>query len=180
MATKQIHFFAEEDDLRDILKSVEIRNKLEYADAGIFDSADIVSYNSYKIIPKLGAVDSGDWNHNRFYLIYNEGDKIDKRVVPLRSGGVRYAVYQDTNPKTIVFKPGGVYKEGVLVAGSIGTISTHPTSIHLFSEYSKQIKKAFVRVGSFYVGKSAKEKMDSGWRLVTNDKSPKEYDLKKA
>lgn len=180
MATKQIQFFAEECDLQDILKTIEDSNELEYADAGIYDSAQIVTYKSHKTIPKLGKVNSGDWNHNRFYLIYNKGDQIDTRLVPLKSGGVRYAVYQDTNPRTIVFKPGGVYIEGILVAGSIGTISIHPTSIHLFNEYAKQIKKAFVRIGSFYVGKSAKEKMESGWRLVTNDKSPREYDLKKA
>lgn len=32
-------------------------------------------------------------------------------------------------------------------------------------------------MGSFYVGRSVEEKLKGGWRLVTNDKSPKEYDL---
>ena len=42
---------------------------------------------------------------------------------------------------------------------------------------STKIKKEFKRIGAFYVGKEAEEKLKTGWRLVTNENSPKEYDL---
>ena len=45
-----------------------------------------------------------------------------------------------------------------------------------FSPYSV-IKKEFKKIGTFYLGNKAEEKLDLGWRLVTNEKLPKEYDL---
>jgi hypothetical protein len=178
MASKQIFFFAERNDLEQILREIESSNRITYSDAGIFDSVDVQTYSSYSEMREIGTVKSGDWNQNKLYLVYFKEDCITKRNVPLKNGRTRYAIYQDTNPKTIVFKPGGVFKDNVLVAGSIGTISLDTNSVSLFNQYSKLIKKTFSKIGNFYISPSAKAKLNEGWRLVTNDKSPTEYDLK--
>jgi hypothetical protein len=47
----------------------------------------------------------------------------------------------------------------------------------LYKLFSNKIKKKFKKIGTFYVGKIAEEKLKEGWRLVTNEKSPREYDL---
>lgn len=178
MATKQLQFFAEIDDLKLILEPIESSNEVQYCEAGIFDSFDLPVYSSYNEIYNLGYVESGDWNHNKFYVVFAKDYKINKREVSLKKGGIRYAIYQDNNPQTIILKPGGVLKDGIMVAGSIGTISESLFSIDLFNKYSKLIRKTFTKIGGFYVGKKAELKLNAGWRLVTNDKSPKEYDLK--
>jgi hypothetical protein len=178
MATKQLFFFAEIEDLQPILEVVESDENIQYCEAGIFDFFDTHVYYSSNDIPNLGYVDSGDWNHCKFYAVYPKGDTINKRIVPLKKGGVRYAIYQDNNPRTVILKVGGIFKEGVLVGGSIGTISGDPFSLKLFNTYSKLLKRTFTKIGTFYVGSNAKIKLEKGWRLVTNDKSPKEYDLK--
>jgi hypothetical protein len=49
--------------------------------------------------------------------------------------------------------------------------------LELFKLLSTKIKKEFKKIGTFYVGKAAEEKLKLGWRLVTNEKSPREYDL---
>ena len=178
MSTKQILFFAERSDLQYILDNVETSNNISYSEAGVFDIIDIPTYNSHKEMHNLGKVNNGDWNHNKFYIVHGKEEIINKRIVSLKTNGVRYAVYQDTNQRTIIFKPGGIFEDGVLVAGSLGTISEEPFSIKLYNQYSKIIKKSFVKVGAFYLSLRAKEKLDNGWRLVTNVKSPIEYDLK--
>ena len=60
------------------------------------------------------------------------------------------------NPNSIVFKNGGIYKEGTLVAGSFGTISTTDVSVQLIKFSSGLIRKAFSKIGTLYVGENAK------------------------
>jgi hypothetical protein len=173
MATKQLHFFAEIEDIKQILASVEASDNIQYCEAGIFNSFDVPLYSSYTEMPSLGYVESGDWNHNKFYAVYPKGYEIKKREVPLKKGGINYAIYQDNNPPTIILKLGGIFKDGVMIAGSIGTISDDSFSINLFNKYRNLIKKSFTKIGTFYLGSNAKKKLENGWRLVTNDRSPK-------
>jgi hypothetical protein len=65
----------------------------------------------------------------------------------------------------------------VLVAGSLETFSRISYSGLLFQALVKLIKQRSRRIGSFWVGAEAEEKLRSGWRLVTNVSSPREYDL---
>ncbi len=175
---KQIHFFADEDDLKQILKVVENFGKMRYTEAGVFSNAETITYESCTDIQLLGKVSRGDWNHNKSYIIHYQEELINVRTILLKSGGVSYAVDQAINPNTIYFRPSGVFNDKILVGGTLSTISSHPTSLQLFDLFSKKIKKAFNRVGAFYLGENAQQKLNNGWRLVTNDKSPKEYDLK--
>ena len=82
-----------------------------------------------------------------------------------------------SNPQSIEIKIGGIYKENVIVAGRVATISEDSDSIELFKLLSTKLKKEFKKIGAFYVGKSAEQKLKEGWRLVTNEKLSKEYDL---
>jgi len=164
--------------LKPILTPIESIENIKYYEAGVFDFPDVPCYSTYSLIPNLGQVNSGDWNHCKFYAICPKSNPINKRLIPLKKGGVRYAIYQDNNPRSVILKAGGVFRDGILVAGSIGTISQDAFSMALFNSYAKLIKKNFSKIGTFYVGPNAKLKLQSGWRLVTNEKSPKEYDLK--
>jgi hypothetical protein len=92
---------------------------------------------------------------------------------------MKFTVDQLNNPKSIELKIGGIYKDknNVIVAGRIATVSADEVSNELFKLFSLKMKKEFKRIGTFYVGRKAEEKLSLGWRLVTNEKSPKEYDL---
>jgi hypothetical protein len=171
MATKQIFFFAELQDIKQILEPIETTENIQYCEAGVFDLFDVPIYTSYTQLPNLGFVDYGDWMLNEFYTVFPRSEMINKREIHLKKGGIRYAIYQDNNPNSIILKPGGTFKEGILVAGSIGTISEETFSVDLFNKYAKLIKKKFSKIGSFYVGANAKIKLETGWRLVTNEAS---------
>lgn len=99
------------------------------------------------------------------------------REVSQRSGGIKYAIDPLENHTSICFQFGGVYREGVLLSGNCFTTNPNTFSLEIFKIFSSDIKKNFNKIGTFYVGKKAEEKLKLGWRLVTNEKSPKEYDL---
>jgi hypothetical protein len=179
MQGQQTMFFIVLDDVLPILKEGEYINDILYYESGLLDSKVIKEYNSILDIPGIGFTASGDWNRIDSYLALKKQTPLNIREVPQRAGGLKFAVDQLMNPKSIEIKLGGIYKEvgNVIVAGRIATVSEDKDSKELFRFFSSKIKKQFKRIGMFYVGKMAEEKLKLGWRLVTNDKSPKEYDL---
>lgn len=179
MKSKQIMFFTLLEDIDNIIRNFESVIEIQYFKTGLFDSKNIPTYNSLLDAPNIGVALSGDWNRVDNYLITNKSASLNIREVPQRTGEMKFAVDQMNNPKSIELKLGGIYqeKQNVIVAGRVSTISENSDSLELFKLLSTKIKKEFRKIGTFYVGKSAEEKLKEGWRLVTNEKSPKEYDL---
>ncbi|MBZ4192650.1 hypothetical protein [Niabella beijingensis] len=179
MKSKQTLFFAVLEDVTQILQDIEATIDIHYYKAGLLDTRDIPAYNSIFDAPNVGIALSGDWNHIDRYLVLKETAQLSIREIPQRAGGEKYSVDQMNNSQSIELKLGGILttKRGVIVAGRVGTISEDSGPNELYKLFSGKIKKHFKRIGAFYVGKIAEEKLREGWRLVTNEKSPKEYDL---
>ena len=179
MKSKQIMFFTLLGDVDNIIRNFESVIEIQYYQTGLFDSKNIPTYNSLFEAHSIGVALSGDWNRVDNYLISPKSTSLNIREVPQKTGGMKFAVDQMNNPKSIELKLGGIYQgeENVIVAGRVSTISEDFDSLELFKLLSTKIKKEFRKIGQFYVGKSAEEKLKEGWRLVTNVKSPKEYDL---
>jgi len=93
--------------------------------------------------------------------------------------GGAYSLTQKSNPDSIVFSPGGVYRgERVLICGHIGTVSQSPASLELHKQFVKRISKSFEKIGSYYVGPEAAQLMQQGYRMVTSSiGSSTVYDL---
>jgi hypothetical protein len=125
----------------------------------------------------LGYVKSGDNIHAPARLVSEERLSINAKKVSQRRGGIKYAVNQGANPDTIVFRGGGIFEEGCLIAGQVGTANITKTSLNLYKLFSKEIGRQFVKIKSYHVGKQAGEWLDKGWRLTANSKSPVLYDL---
>lgn len=179
MKSKQTMFFAVLGDVEKILRDIETTIGVRYYKAGLFDSECIPTYNSIFDAPYLGFALSGDWNRIDRYLVLKEATPVNYREVPQRKGGKKIAIDQMNNPKSIELKLGGIYQkiENVIVAGRIATISEDSNSNELYKLFSTKIKKEFRKIGDFYVGQIAEGKLNEGWRLVTNENSPREYAL---
>jgi hypothetical protein len=175
----QLSFFAAQRDLVSLLRAVESRRPLQFVRAGLFDSAKLESLRSLSTAPQLGLVAESAASHDPRYLVADHELMIEVRPVPQRRGGIKYAVDQAANPKTIGFQPGGTFGEKCLIAGQVGTVSNDPDSLGIFRVFSEEIKSQFTKVKTFYVGKEAGELLDKGWRLTANVKSPALYDLKR-
>ena len=179
MKSKQTMYFAVLEDIEQIVREIELSIDIRYYKAGLLDSESIPTLNSLFEDPNVGFVLSGDWNRIDRYIILKKSTTLNIREVPQIAGGIKFAVDQMNNPKSIEFKLGGIYqeKENVIVAGRVATVSEDSDSNELYKIFSSKIKKKFKKIGAFYVGKIAEEKLKDGWRLVTNEKSPREYDL---
>jgi len=173
-------FFTVLEDVEKIIRDIEASVDIAYYNTGLLDSRNVPKYNSIFDAPNVGIVFSGDWNRIDDYLVMKKNISLIIREVPQRAGGVKFAVDQLFNPKSIALKLGGIYQEkgSVIVAGRVGTVSEDRDSNELYKLFATKIKKEFRRIGAFYVGKEAEGKLKVGWRLVTDDQSPKEYDLK--
>jgi hypothetical protein len=140
---------------------------------------NIPTYDSLFNVPNVGFTLSGDWNRIDNFLVMKKETLLNIETVPQRVGGVKFAVDQLMNQKSVTLKLGGIYKdaENVIVAGRVATVSEDSDSNELYKLFTTKLKKEFKKIGTFYVGRKAEEKLKMGWRLVTNEKSPKEYDL---
>ena len=179
MAKNQLSFFATKADLESLLRTVESKQQLQFVATGLFDSPDIEPMQSLLATPNLGHLSVADHNQGPCYLVASREVFIKVRAVPQRRGGVKYAVDQQENPKTIALRPSGSFGETCLIDGQVGTISDDPISLELFRLFTKEIRYQFTKINEFYVGKEAGELLDKGWRLTANAKSPALYDLKR-
>ena len=171
-------FFAMLEDIENSIRDIESMIDIQYYKTGLLDSKSIPTYKSVFYVPNIGVALSGDWNRLDNYLITKKTTLINVREVPQKTGETKFAVDQMNNPKSIEMKLGGIYREkNVIVAGRISTISEDSDSNELYNIFTTKLKKEFKKIGVFYVGKKAEDKLRLGWRLVTNEKSPKEYDL---
>ena len=168
------------EDIEEILKNIESMADVKYYKTGLFSSYDFPVFDSILNVPNVGIVFTGDWNRIDNFLILKKHTQLNVRNVPQRTGDVKFAVDQLINTNSIEIKLGGIYseKENIIVAGRVSTVSDDKDSEELFKLYTKKIKKEFKKIGPFYVGKKAENKLNSGWRLVTNEKLSKEHDLK--
>ncbi|WP_103072483.1 hypothetical protein [Aquimarina sediminis] len=179
MRGKQIMFHILKEDISDIIQEVETEFDVKYFRRGLFDNKDIITHKSLLEDSSIGFARSGDWNDLDAYLVIPNDTKLNVRDIPQRKGGTKYAVDQLENPKSVEIKLGGIYKNGdqVNIAGRIGTVSDDPFSKQVYKSFVSKIKKKFKRIGSFYIGPKAEEKLREGWRLVTNEKMSKDFDL---
>ena len=177
MARNQISFFATKDDLSSLLRAVESDRRLQFVVGGTFDEMpDVKAQDS--LLGSLDLEGATSTINSAIYLLSAPGTSVEIERIEQRRGGVRYAVDQFANPKTVVLRPGGQL-EGCIVAGQLGTASDDPSSLELFQFIRKRVRRLFTKVKAFYVGNEASELLDKGWRLTANVKSPPLYDLKR-
>ena len=173
----QTHFFATNADLAPVLDAIETRDRLNYVLTGLNRSSDIVYLDSGRSIPNLGLASEPDSISCDCYLVLKLGDFVEVRTVPQVSGGDLFAVDQLVNPKTISFRAGGVHREGILIAGNVGTASNHPESLKLYRRFTSAIRKSFTKIKAFHCGSEAKRLLQAGCRLTTSVQSRTLYDL---
>jgi len=177
MKRHQVHFFAVHSDLMALLGEIEKKRELQFVKAGLFDTPDLNGVTSL-FDSHLGFASKGDSNFEVSYLVAERQESLIPETVPQIAGGIKYSVSQKLNPQTVIFQPGGRFEQCV-ISGSLGTISEAQTSLLLFQLFSKEIKRQFEKLKSFYLGKEAGQLLGKGWRLTTSVKSPQVYDLQR-
>jgi hypothetical protein len=178
MTKKQLSFYATKSDLLNALGTAASKVQFCYACASPLKGDAPVLYEAGEAIPDFSTALYGDLNKENFCLLISADVDPKTRIVEQRNGDIKYFFDQLSHPESVVLKPGGVMKDSeCIIAGQIGSISQDQWSDALYKAVSASLRKQFTKIKSFYVGQEALEKFDHGFRLTSNIKSPKEYDL---
>ncbi|MDM5272198.1 hypothetical protein PGH07_08395 [Sulfurovum sp. zt1-1] len=180
MKGKAIIFFATKDELIDIIEEafLDIDFKLYRIDDIQNNEAEV--YQSIEEVPDIGISIAGNHVLDKRYLLIPSNQEMAIESIALKKGGFNYNADQGNNPDSVLFEPGGVYKDyEAIISGQISTISESEWSLKLFNNLSSKIKKKFTPIKSYYVSKNAEVKLDEGIRLTAAVNRPTLYDLKK-
>jgi hypothetical protein len=178
MASMQIHLFATRKDIEQGIRLFERENSLKYTLCGLFPSSDVHVYSSLFQIENLGKTTAPNQSLCDEFLVMKCGVELEIRDVQQKSGGVKYAVDQQSNPASVCFRPGGIYHDEFLIAGRIGTASSHPDAAHLFREFGRAATQGFRKQREYFVGPDAFRLYQDGVRLITmHVGEDRKYDL---
>jgi len=178
---KTIRFYALKEDLLKVLRSVESTGSLQYVRMGNFLASEIESgievYKCGEDIPHLGKATADSSAACDSYLVCDCTTHINLRSLHGLDGINRVCIDQLVNPDTVVFNPGGLWSDDLLLHGHIGTASESDASKVLMKHFNVAMKNTFTKVKAFYVGSKALELLERGARLTISVQSPREFDL---
>jgi hypothetical protein len=181
MKRHQTHIFATRADLGPGLEFIDSNRHLTYALMRLYKSPDYESYHSLLELDRLGLNPTGQHVLGDDYLVVERSEDIRIRSVLQNKGGIHYFVDQQFNPKSICFRPGGIYEGHSLISGRVGTASDDSDSIELYKTFTKAVTKGFKKIGNYKVGAEALGLMDQGVRMITMGiDEPPQYDLKRS
>jgi hypothetical protein len=157
---------------------LEIQKKLQYTPTRHVVTNKAQIYLSYADIPDFGRTNHPTAVNNPAYLVALRGTAVQIESIPLRTGGMNFAIDQILNKDTVTLRPGGMYGHDVLLYGSIGTVSESDASLNLYDFMVEPYLARFKQVREFYLGPEAFDLWKSGVRLTTSVASPAKFDLK--
>jgi hypothetical protein len=178
MGHYQFMFYATVRDLTPVLSLLETQKELQYTPMRHVVSNKAQSYFSYADIPDFGRTNNPTAVNNPTYLMALRGTVVQVESIPLRTGGINFAIGQRLNKDTVTLRPGGAYGHDVLLYGSIGTVSESEASLNLYDFMVEPYLARFVQVYDFFLGPEAFDLWKSGARLTSSANSPAKFDLK--
>lgn len=170
--------FATRSDLMPGIERIESQKDLQYSKTGLFHQEEINFFYSIKTLSDFGYSYFGNHAKEAAFLVVERKYKINKEKIKQKKGGYLYHIGQGKNPYSIIFRPGGLYKDRYIVRGNFGTVSKSKESIKLYRFFKKEITKGFTKIKGLYVGPEAIKLANSGVRLITiHAAQPPKYDL---
>jgi hypothetical protein len=176
-AESRLHFFAVRDDLLALLATAERRGPLTYTRTGNFDRVVCDRFDRGPEIPGLGQAVADSASAGDAFLVTTPDVPVRLRSLDTASGVRRYCIDQLINPDTVVFSPGGMWGQGVVVCGRVATVSDTAIARGIMSRFRSGLKKSFHRVRAYWVGPEALALLRAGHRLTASARSPREFDL---
>ena len=178
LGRNQFMFYATARDLSPVLSLLEAQKKLQYTAMRRVVSNRPQTYFSYADIPDFGRTNNPTAVNNPAYLVALQGTVVQVESIPLRTGGINFAIGQRLNRDTVTLNPGGIYGHDVLLYGSIGTVSESDVSLELYDFMVEPYLARFARVREFFLGPEAFDLWKSGVRLTASATSPAKFDLR--
>jgi hypothetical protein len=178
---KQFHFFGLREDMVPILEAVESKGRLKYIPMGNFLkdelNDEICEFDTGRGLPNLGIATADQSGNCDSYLVLDVQTPVNLRTLQGFDSRQRVLIDQLLNPDSVTFISGGVWNDGVVISGSLGTASDSNAAQTLMRRFHSAIRKVFTKVGAYYVGPEALALWKRGARLTDAVQSPPEFDL---
>ena len=175
----QTNVFALNEDLLPGLESFDSNGRVGYFPMGVFETAPTQMLSSLLLHDGLGVNRSGSHIAGDSFLVVPSSQQLVVRQIHTRRHGIRFAVDQEANPDSIVFRPPGLYDSQTLIVGHITTTARSRESLELLRDFSVTLTKGFSKIRGYKIGPRALEFLRSGNRLVTiSIRTPREYDFR--
>jgi hypothetical protein len=162
-----------------VLELVESKGPLKYTPMWNFLRSEIEEgihvFDTGAEIPNLGKASADSSVGCEAFLVCER-----ETPIHLRTAGrnvERLCVDQLANPDSVVFNPGGIWNEDVVLEGLIGTAYESKISQALMKRFHNAINKIFTKVKGYYVGPKALTLLEEGKRLTSAVQSPPQGDL---
>lgn len=173
-------FFATPDDLLPVLLGSEARQPVAYTLCGHVHEPSVVRYYTARDLPTLFLPASTESAlSGAAYLVTEAGTDVILRPLSPFEEKQRWAVDQLYNPHSIILRHGGLYGDNVLLQGEVRTANKTKVALRLQRAFDAAIRRSFVKIRAFYVGRQAEALLDSGWRLTAAQQCPKDLDLRR-
>lgn len=175
MATKRIRFFAQKEELVDCLKPFKGQPfPLVFVEVCRYQSPEnVIVYGAPLDIDGFGTSSFGDTSREKSFLVMTSDTKLT--TTPLEGSGI--LVTPSDNTHSIVLVTGGLYLDQTIIAGELWTNSTSASSIQIFDQLTRRMKKNFAAINGLLVSPKSLELGKSGYRLTHNAASDR-TDLK--
>jgi hypothetical protein len=171
----ELRFFAVDADLLPVFRDVEARDDFKYLETGHFPKTESLQpLTSGADIPRLSSANCDSGIACDSYLISYK----DTVIAPRPIDADVISIDQLWNPDTVTLTPGGAWSEAVVLYGRLATASDSERAQKLMKLFGAATRRAFTRVGDYFVGPSAMEWLKSGKRLTIAVQSPPEFDLR--
>jgi hypothetical protein len=177
---KHLQFYTLRGDILGVLERVESNGMLKYTRTGHFpkstanDAVDI--FNTGASIPNLGRASAASAVACESFLVSEPDTPINFRNLKGRNID-RISVDQLLNPDSVMFTPGGLWNEDVVLHGRVATASESQISQLLMRRFQEALRERFTKIGLFYVGPGALKLFEAGKRLTIAVQSPPNCDL---
>jgi hypothetical protein len=172
-----MRFFATRGDLIPIIVEVERGTRFRYVQYGVYENRVFPEFRSGLDIPDLGQANNDSAVAYHKYLVIPLEAEVAVREMDRRVGGIGYFIDQLENPISVVFAPGGLFGNAVLLCGGIDTVSQGNEAQSMKRKFEYRMKKNFSKRGAYYVGSEAEQLRQQGFRLAGAVQSPRNLDL---
>jgi hypothetical protein len=174
--SRNLRVFATKKDWLDIFEEISQLIAVKFIVGGrLIESISV--YHDLKNIPDIGNSSVGQEIQQKRYLCIRAEVDINFRIVHQRNGLIAKIIDITSNPKAVEINFGGSFGDNTLISGNVSTASADTESQSLFSIVKKNIKKKFQLINSNYLGPEADFLFQSGWRLTSDVRQSRDYDL---
>src|SRR5580704_19799090 len=166
----RILFMATTKDLRALMTEFETQKPVMYTLTGFPDKPLLHQSFFFAEINDFGIPKFGNMGLEDSFLLSDSKLEIKVEPVPQNKGGVKYQIYTELNPRTLLLRPGGLFQGNTVISSELMKYSDEPEAKEMFAVFQRTVKRQFTKHDTYpyWLGKEASQMLETGFRL-TND-----------